>query len=270
MSALKVGTRMLSLCVAFGCGGGDGNDHDGGHDADEDAGDAITVDGPGGDVPGDAGGDTDVTPSACPDGPCDLISNGCADAMACYFLQPAGGEEPPEPMCATTGAGEQGDACTTYMDCAPGFHCDGAVCRHYCCGADDTTSCPSESLCLIEFVHEDESTGAFLCRECDSCDLVDQTGCGEGLGCYIGSNDGCKLCIASVSDLTEGEACGPANDCVPGFGCFNVAPTGMAQDPRCAKFCTPGESGGCADGQDCTAVGGFDDLGACLPPASGG
>ena len=162
-------------------------------------------------------------------------------------------------MCVPAGTAGEGMPCTNVNDCQEGFMCDGDVCRAVCCnGSSD--SCPVGQSCLISLTDSDMNpTGVGLCRFPDTCDLLAQTGCPAGQGCYPAGGDGSVLCSAPGS-VADGTACSFTNDCAIGSVC--AGPSGSA---TCRKTCD--RTGGdpmCPDGETCGGVGGFpENVGVC-------
>jgi hypothetical protein len=206
----------------------------------------------------------------CPAGMCDLLTgSGCMAGQACYFLAMAAGS-PAMPVCDTAGTGGDGAACTDYRDCQEGFFCDSGamICRHYCCMGSDT-GCPTGQECAVSIVDDmGMDTGVGICSLSDTCDPAAQTGCPDGQGCYTRGADGSVICIGSLMNLGEGEACGMAtNNCAPGFACFGVG----GEPAVCHKYCNATEMTGCADGQTCGSLGypaPVDHVGLCTPVAT--
>ncbi|MFW5875099.1 MAG: hypothetical protein ACOCXM_00040 [Myxococcota bacterium] len=221
----------------------------------------------------DAGGDAapaDAGVAVCPPGECDLAEQDCEGAdEGCYFAEPADGGAA-APMCAVEGPGGDGDECMDANDCGVGLMCVGptgmmGTCRPVCClGSDDP--CPVEDggtalECLIPVAGAGENdTGVGACAVPNECDLLDQAACGMGEACYPSVKPGVTVCIGA-GQLTEGQACDFANDCVAGLACT---------DGECTKLCDRTETGegtGCTASQACVELVGFDaSVGVCDPP----
>jgi len=199
----------------------------------------------------------------CPPGPCDLATgSGCAAGEACYFLSPAEGE-PSVPTCQPAGAGMDGATCATYGECASGYFCaaSGAsgVCRKLCC-ADNDAQCPSGQTCQVQITDADGMpTGVGLCRGSDSCDVLMQTGCAEGEGCYPTGTG--TTCAAPTADAGgQGEVCTNANGCQPGLICAGSE----GGENTCHQACRlPSGEPMCAEGLVCGMLTGITEFGIC-------
>ena len=138
------------------------------------------------------------------------------------------------------------------------------VCRHYCCGGDGS-HCPTGQLCAVVIGNPDNSTTrAGYCIVPDNCDLVMQTGCDPGEGCYDVGDNGTSLCATPQDDVAEGEPCAHANDCVPGLFCASRA----AGDPyRCRRYCDESAKMPCAAELTCVGldIEPLPNLGGCFP-----
>ncbi|MEM9192266.1 MAG: hypothetical protein AAGF12_24040 [Myxococcota bacterium] len=266
MNTLRWTVLVLAGGLALGCGD---DDDRGGADAsvdrsvqDSTVGDTST---------GDTGTDTSVpdaqvdggTPGMCGGGACDLITGGgCGMAMGCYFSGPMG--MAPAATCLPAGIVGEGQACTNSNDCAPGHDCPMGigVCTKVCCVGSDM-GCPTGQTCSVQLVDGmGNQTGVGLCRFSSDCDLVAQTGCEMGQGCYLNGPDGSRTCIESTENLTEGTACMAANACAPGLGCIGAAggPT------TCQKHCTIGDDATCGATQTCSGrLQGQTMVGFCQP-----
>lgn len=254
--------RFVTVCLmAAGLAGlGSGCDGDGPSDAGgggTDAGGGMVDSGGGGidsgmmmgtDAGIDAGGG-----GACtgPTGACNALeASSCGAGMACVISGSSATMW--ETVCIMAGAGTQGSACDPTMQgqCAEGFQCNDNVCQELCC---DTSDCNPGDFCGLV-------AGADLgfCSTPDDCDLLAQTGCGMGQGCYPSSGG---LSCLGAGDLAEGAACMFTNDCLPGFGC--LGPTGGAAACRawCDMAAMPTT---CPMGFACTGVTGLP-VGACTP-----
>lgn len=195
---------------------------------------------------------------SCPAGACDIVAQDCSGAgEGCYWDGSA-------PICAPAGSAGDGEPCEGANDCREGFLCDGGerICRAVCCDGNHD-DCPLGQMCLINLVNEDGTpTGLGFCQGCDGCDILDQSTCPGGQGCYPGTADMCLICVPSTMNLTEGATCSAANDCGPGFLC-------AGEPAQCHKVCAMAEGAepSCADGQTCNPVTGFPETaGICIPP----
>ena len=146
-------------------------------------------------------------------------------------------------------------------DCAPGFFCDGELCR-------------SDEVCAgFECFNDDECEGACLAGLCDAPQRCRGDGdCAEAWTCR---GDVCVPRAApcySPFDCDRGEIClggrcevqqvaGECRPCEEAADCPSPALCGDldGSGPRCVSICGPI---GCADGLECNDFGG---IGLCLP-----
>lgn len=154
--------------------------------------------------------------------------------------------------CAQGGGGDEGDACASARDCAPGFGCVGAAgaaqCLPYCCGGND--SCGSGRYCTQRPLRSPELQDAKstptipVCAVADNCSLMlgpctepGACSCPEGLACTIVRAD-TTTCVEPGAGR-EGESC----PCAQGYFCSQGTST-------CLKFCNPNDpAGGCGERQ---------------------
>jgi len=205
------------------------------------------------------------TGNMCPPGACDLATgSGCAAGEACYFLSPSEGE-PSVPVCLPAGAGMDGATCANYEECASGYFCAASggsgVCRKLCCAENDA-QCPSGQTCQVQITNADGMpTGVGLCRGSDSCDVLMQTGCADGEGCYpTGSG---TTCAAPTPDAGgQGDACMNANGCQPGFICAGAEGGANSCNQACRL---PMGEPACGDGLVCNMLTGITEFGVCQP-----
>lgn len=257
MTVLRVSLGVVAVsAVMVACGGGGGG---GGRDSGPGPVDAQMLDAPTTPTDAQPGTDTGMTTRMCgvAGGACDVIAQDCAGATdGCYYARTMMGADPTT-LCAPAGTAGDGEACTTVDDCLPGFTCDsGNVCRHYCC-MGMSTDCALGQICVgISGAGE-----IGVCNAIDNCTLAPQGGCDAGEGCWVIADDGSTTCF-TAGTKTEGQACGPLNDCVAGFGCFGIG--GAA--PACIGFCRLGMDSDCSGGHTCQEVGGGlpTGIGLCL------
>lgn len=189
-------------------------------------------------------------------GPCDVATQmGCMTGQACLMVGST--EMGWETVCAMAGVIEGGAACVPGMpgQCREGFQCDSSsnTCVKICC---NNSGCDAGRFCgLIA------GANAGFCREADTCDPLDGSGCDEGSGCYPASAG--NLSCITAGTLGEGETCMFTNHCQVGLGCAGAAGSGV-----CRRFCRPSAGeGACESPNMCQPLSGFDDLGVCNPPA---
>lgn len=257
---LVLGSILLALLAVAGCG-----EPDDGRDTGVDTGgtlDTGPIDGGGvgSDVPMT---DTPSTTRVCSVGPsgCDIIRQDCAPeggtARGCYLS----GGATAETVCAPSGVGVEGTACTGLSDCAEGLGCQDGFCRQYCCMEMDS-DCPIGFQCIP---YRDPATtdGLLPVGVCDppvTCEVIPNSGCPEGRACQPGM-DGTLSCV-TAGTAAVGADCGGSVNCMPGSGCYGTS----ADDLTCIAFCVIADPD-CADGTTCTAqpavVGGG--YGLCTP-----
>ncbi len=90
------------------------------------------------------------------------------------------------------------------------------------------------------------------------CNVVTQTGCDPGLGCYPWGA-GILACVPAGTGCQD-EVCVNGNDCTPAYLCL-----GTAMPLRCSQICNPASVNTCPSGHRCVAVPGFPGVGACIP-----
>lgn len=268
-------SRIL-LCVlvgmmAFGCGDDDGSNDSGAGNFDagrvQDTGsspDTSVFDA--GPTPEDTGAvpDTGLTFDAggggmrgemCPAAQaCNVVNGiGCMAEEGCFLARLPDSEDAAA-MCAMAGTGAIGTTCMAANACAPGLNCIGGECRAMCCGGEDG-DCPEGGRCG----GRTSIDGIGFCLVADDCDMLAQTGCDEGEGCYPLSAEGGTIC-GSAGTIVDGAACTSANDCVPGSLCLG--------DGFCHSLCTPESTDECPAESTCGGLTGFDGVGVCSTPAA--
>lgn len=240
------------LVLSFGCGDDGGStDTDGGTvDVDSGTTDGGTTDTDGGTT--DAGDAIDPT-TMCPAGACDLLTGGgCDTGEACYYGAESSGDAP-MPICVPVGEGVEGDECTNLNDCGAGMTCANGECRTVCCGTNDA-NCGEDTACTLINLAGATVEGYGACLPNTTCDLLEQSGCDEGEGCYPVSEG--AACLTPINTVAIGEVCEAANQCEPGAVCVSGT---------CASICdrTATEST-CPEGVDCAEVTNFpENVGFC-------
>ena len=269
MSKLDGMTLLFTVAalaaISVGCGD---DDRDTG--GDRDTGPIMMIDsGP----PRDGGPpmmiDTGPPPTGmCPDGMCDYVDQtGCMAGEGCYI----GGMGP---QCAPAGMGGDGATCMNINDCQAGFTCVVQTmgmpgeCHKMCCAIGSVRDCPMGQTCATRFVDDMmRDLGVGFCSAPDSCDVLMQTGCEMGEGCYVTDfDDGSVMCL-TPSAMAGGEdaPCEGLDECMPGFGCVSTDMTTFT----CQRFCNAmmGAMSGCAEGQTCNPLSmGVRNIGICLDP----
>jgi len=231
----------------------------------------------------DAGYDAGPPPrTACGGQMCDLLSaTSCTGTgEGCQFLLPPAPNPSPTPFaqCQVVGSVQEGGACMSPIDCAPGLDCtaDGSAgtCRNYCCNLNQKSGCPGNQVCAIELNDDNQGpTGVGLCDQCDACDPLDSAGtCGGSDGCYpIPGSDGrsfssCTLCLASTQNRAAGQACRSVNDCSAGLGCFRLNDRPAVCIQMCDLQAATNPCAGaltCQDRLEAASLGGT--VGVCIP-----
>lgn len=241
---------LLLAATLAACGG----DDDGPSDADGGVRDATIVDAPFDAAVADGGAaDSAVAIDAGPPRMCATEMCDPRDAMSCGMgaCVLAGGE----PTCVTmTGSADEGVACETVLDCAPGLACfastsGGAmgVCGRPCCPWADGT-CEAGETCggtgaLVDGTNSDWGR----CLPARMCEVVAMdSGCEPDEGCYIVSATGETQCLRAGM-REAGEPCTAQNDCAEGFFC--AVTRGV-----CVRICTIGMASSCPAGEgECRA-----------------
>ena len=212
-----------------------------------------------------------------------IRGEGCEPGMKCTTYFPEAGD-PDNFMLAcmpeNQNMGEFHEDCElipysgggVYDSCAPGYVClhDPVSNRDICeklCSMDNREECEKldrEAACIWNpGIMLDPESRAIICKEFDDCDILCQTGCDEGYGCYVGG-DGLHygtVCAPFIpleeeNQGMEGDECEVYNNCQPGYIC-NTALT----PPSCEKVCDlhPGVNDNCEvelciTGQSCTVI----------------
>ncbi len=208
-----------------------------------------------------SGVDTGSMMTGCPSGACTLLptNGGCEAGQGCYLTGDG-------LTCNPAGTVTAGGACEFANDCMEGLGCNRragepmGTCTNYCCEGSDE-GCPAGEVCLVNLVDgEMEPTGVKLCVLPDGCNVLEQTGCEDGEGCYP-VDGGAALCGAAGTVETGG-ACG-AEQCAPGNICITTMPDAPAM---CAAVCRrPTGEPSCAEGFACGGITGFpEDIGVCV------
>jgi len=171
-------------------------------------------------------------------------------------------------VCAFTGNGEevacldeaQFSAGTYYGPCGPQGECPkGSVCLDIYYGMEPvcmvscyelepySDTCPDGGVCSFQngypwFTWPADTYNRF-CAQLDECDPVFDTGCPEGLSCYLIGDE--AVHVKCLPPGNSDDLCRKANDCVPGYSCF------IGGDV-CEKVCDwRQEPSGCDLGQVC-------------------
>jgi hypothetical protein len=106
----------------------------------------------------------------------------------------------------------------------------------------------------LEVAIEVNETGA------TGCDLIQQTGCAMGEGCYFGGEDGLTPICAPAGMSPPGSACMQQNFCAPGAFCGSFD----GENVSCIAICSVSGMGPtCPAGQACASVG-VGDVGGCI------
>lgn len=199
---------------------------------------------------------------------CSPVFQDCSPSMRCTAVSEPGGGDAVN-RCVADAPVSRGGSCEprdpavggSTDDCTAGTSCSFNLCSDICDSED--VSCGNDQVCISLAGQELQ-----VCRA--SCDVLTQTGCQPGEGCYVASGDG--LCVEPVDPTRlEGESCMFLNDCEPGTQCSDVG-TG----PVCMRFCdttlcddgdgVPDQCGcsGCAADETCIPVSGApSDVGFC-------
>ena len=252
----------------------------------EEAADDETGDGDG-DGDGDGGGDEGVFIPTDDDlaapSECDPFAQDCPDGEKCVpwassggtwdsnKCVPVDGDGQPGDSCTSTGAVEATDNCGAETLCWDVMEVDGellGICTEYCTGTADDPNCPTDTDCLIA---NDGSIN--LCI--DTCDPL-LSECGPGLACFWAVDN--FQCIFTTSEIPTGDVCGFINDCESGNWCAAAELMPDCQGGGCcASFCNLTDPTCTQAGTECTeffaegmALPGFEDVGVCIVPGSGG
>ncbi len=154
--------------------------------------------------------------------PCDPIANsGCGPDAQCVLS----GADPTFARCSLEGTAGEGDRCGDDVRCGPGLYCTGfGACMRYCeVGASDSCGGSDCRAFSTPLVYAGKTYGA--CRP--DCDILTQTGCGEGTSCTRAFGWSSKLCLPTGA-RQHGETCDDQNRCVKGAICNGGI---------CARYC---------------------------------
>ena len=255
---------FLSLSLALvACGDDDTRPTDSGSGTDTGA---PVIDGGGTDtgspLPDGGGTDTGTSAGMCPAGACDIESgSGCPAGEGCYFASMESGGAP-APLCAPAGTGMAGASCDAPNDCREGHICvegpggpgEPGECRQVCCGGS-TDACAVGDVCIG--LNGSDAVG--VCETPAGCNIIEQTGCSDGLDCVLLMGDGTTAC-RNIPDGggTQGAPCSE-DPCAAGFLCLRLM---AAADPFCLRACNPAMDM-CAEGLVCARL--TDSLGGCTP-----
>jgi hypothetical protein len=203
--------------------------------------------------------------STLPDGPCDLLEQGCPLGQSCEPKNSGGAYTP---TCVDNpGLKGANKFCQSSNECQAGLFCVFNLCTPVCC---PTTNEPcGGGTCNVEFSGD---TGNWapgfitLCSFLEKCQVLTADACPEGKDCHLQDfEQGLAVCVPpNGSFVPEGGACSYLNDCADMQLCYNNA---------CRFNCYVSASGqgmpglgGCPEGQDCVADEfGVDDIGICQP-----
>jgi hypothetical protein len=157
--------------------------------------------------------------------------------------------------CFAAGEVEEGEACQSANDCAPGLNCFDGACTPYCLVGTDAT-CGGDRECLRVLSASDEYG---LCGDgCPGFETTDE--CGPGMGCLpLGPEEG--FCV-ETGDLELGEVC-ETGQC----GALAVCSRVSANEPRtCVAMCdvSLGDFGDADCQQDEVCLGLNDAVGGCF------
>ncbi len=174
----------------------------------------------------------------CPSDPlCDPVTGlGCGTDGWCVLQGDV-------PRCVSSaGDGAEGAPCDSVRACRVGLACfqvgGRAVCLRPCC---EESTCGFGARCVA---------GARLangmeppwgrCTTARRCDVLAQSGCSDGEGCYIVDASGTTSCRPAGRG-GAGDPCRQQEDCRPGFYCG-----GALGEGRCVRICAlDGSDGGC-------------------------
>lgn len=242
------------LCLAVACGDDDGPPADTGRDVpanvDTNRQDTNMQDTNGQDTNMQDANSSGMCPASHM---CDLVSQDCSGDDGCYFGVDMDGNS--LGVCASPGTAAFGETCDAAAACVAGLSCIGGTCVQACCGSNDHCTMGGECIGRIQ----GEDTVGF-CVTFDNCDIVAQTGCEEGEGCYESGEN--NLCTTAGS-AAVGAACQRSNDCAPGNICVRME----GQEPACQDACNPANgSNDCNSGQQCGALRNRPNLGICFTP----
>lgn len=187
----------------------------------------------------DGGGGIPDAPNGvdfCPKGACNYQSQaGCdTEAGAPTACQPfPAGDAGIQPTCGTAGSKSANEACSSWIDCAPGFLCTAGKCLRLCCGGD-YTACPNGEHCfsslLIQVGDAGVASGVMVCQPVGTCDVLTGKTCPAGQACHIVDPTGAVACIDEGTGKV-GQDC----PCAAGFTCVGK---------KCTRLCRAIEGGG--------------------------
>lgn len=191
----------------------------------------------------------------CTPGACDLVTQDCPTNQRCSWVD--GGR-----ACIADGTVDEGQPCSENTDsCKRGAACiltkgdAGFTCSRFC---RDTQSCASPQQCYVTLVSPDTLERPKVCADPPtSCNILIQNCPGTTDSCYPGSQG--ALCLQTGTGAL-GTACQYSNDCASGLAC-----AGTASNAACRKVCAfPSGMPSCDNGQNCTRLQQFTDVGVCL------
>lgn len=187
--------------------------------------------------------------SLCPAGLCNYQTQaGCPDGQACrpsYNADQTG----VEPGCQLAGAGQTGEACAEWSDCAAGFLCAAGQCRRLCCGGD-WSACDEGESCIrqLELSVGDATVdgGVDVCFPVGTCDVLDPAACDDqpGRDCKLVDPTGAEACAPSSPERL-GEACSGPSVCGRGLTCVGGTCRRLCRAELCGEPACPEEEGTC-------------------------
>lgn len=181
----------------------------------------------------------------CQTGPCDC-------SKKCGVVTSGAGT--PESACVATGTIKEGALCSLVSDdCAPGLVCQAERCNssvgrcyRFC---RDTADCGGDTPCTQGVLTASGSPAPF--RHCNApptpCDPIGQTGCPDGLVCYLKGATSGTICSCPGKNIVEGpDECVGTEECAPGLRCQTI--NGDTTN-HCLRLCRssdqcPGKDGG--------------------------
>jgi hypothetical protein len=152
----------------------------------------------------------------------------------------------PVAVCEPAGNGNDGDACISSEDCAPGFGCVDdsgvGVCRQFCCSGND--SCSPDHFCTDRQLKDDDSLQVPVCVLPDDCNLAQPWPCSEAnpedctckdpsTACIVVGH-GLTSCITPPGTGKDGDPC----PCAWGYVCSQAQNT-------CLRICNLGTTQPC-------------------------
>ena len=186
---------------------------------------------------GDVGQPDSGTADTASYGPCDPIARtGCPSDAKCTALYSGSALAI---GCGTKGTKAAGDTCAQIMvgaaqtgdDCGDGLACfqltadTPATCHQTCSPSGAGTACPTNFACGLDV---NGLTTVAFCRA--SCQVLEQSGCATGQGCYPANVSG--VC-STAGPKGPGDSCTQPNDCARGSTCVGTSTGGT-----CFSFCS--------------------------------